>query len=236
MTRPQPTTVGQPAGTGTPRSCDRRDQGSSNAAGVGALAPARRDSERSRATATAVWLGCFFEQRSSVRCEPHRNPAPCTPRPRCSSPSCTPATVAMPSPMSGRGKEFMGYRISDTALLVGALAIFAAVRARSVASRNDRLAGPSRNGVLTRWMRVFLAGHGLGAAPWHGDDQCSQIKCDIGEVACQGSGETRTASPRQGWQLVLNLEDIGAVLMRDSTMMYWCGAHGRTQRDFAVGA
>lgn len=35
---------------------------------------------------------------------------------------------AMPSPMSGRGKEFMGYRISDTALLVGALAIFVAVR------------------------------------------------------------------------------------------------------------
>ena len=34
----------------------------------------------------------------------------------------------MPSPMSGRGKEFMGYRISDTALLVGALVIFGVVR------------------------------------------------------------------------------------------------------------
>ena len=34
--------------------------------------------------------------------------------------------------MSGRGKEFMGYKVSDTDLLVGALVIFVAVRVRSV--------------------------------------------------------------------------------------------------------
>lgn len=38
----------------------------------------------------------------------------------------------MPSPMSGRGKEFMGYKISDTDLLVGALVIFVAVRVHFV--------------------------------------------------------------------------------------------------------
>ena len=30
----------------------------------------------------------------------------------------------MPSPMSGRGKSFLGYEVTDTHLLVGALVIF----------------------------------------------------------------------------------------------------------------
>lgn len=44
----------------------------------------------------------------------------------------------MPSPMSGRGKELMGYKVTDTHLLVGALVIFVAVRPPQLAQPPSR--------------------------------------------------------------------------------------------------